>query len=140
MRGGKTRPKTGFYFNLQKRPVPESSGASLAKRPDLESWIVAGSLLVVVSISSADARKKGSHGGSVFLISYSPQPHHHFLLLCRLVCFSIFWISGGTLLPTGLCLKWFMVTILSLGHVLPCSVISSSSVLRQLQFIIPLSR
>ena len=36
-RGGKTRPWTGFYFTEQKRPVPGSSGPSLAKRPHLES-------------------------------------------------------------------------------------------------------
>ena len=33
MRGGKTRLKIGFHFTVQKRPVPESSGASLVKRP-----------------------------------------------------------------------------------------------------------
>ena len=31
-RGGKTRPQTGFHFMVQKRPVPGSSGPSLAKR------------------------------------------------------------------------------------------------------------
>ena len=35
-RGGKTRPQTGFNFSVQKRPVLESSGASLDKRPHLE--------------------------------------------------------------------------------------------------------
>ena len=52
-RGGKTRPWTGFHFMVQKRPVPESSGASLAKRPHLESGMrivqVARSLLGVVT-------------------------------------------------------------------------------------------
>ena len=37
MRGGKARPKSGFHFNAQKRPVPESSGAYLATGPDLKS-------------------------------------------------------------------------------------------------------
>ena len=36
MRGGKARPRTGFYVNVQKRLVLESSGASLAKRPHVE--------------------------------------------------------------------------------------------------------
>ena len=36
-RGGKSRPWTGFHFTVQKRPLPGSSGASLAKRPHLES-------------------------------------------------------------------------------------------------------
>ena len=31
-RGGKARPWPGFHFTVQKRPVPGSSGASLAKR------------------------------------------------------------------------------------------------------------
>ena len=35
-RGGKTRPWTGFHFNVQKKPVPASSGVSLAMRPHLE--------------------------------------------------------------------------------------------------------
>ena len=53
---------------MQKRPVPESSGASLAKRPHLESGTEtcpdgkksAGSS---VFASSADVRKKEGHGG-----------------------------------------------------------------------------
>ena len=51
--GGKTRPQTGFHFTMQMKPVKVSSGASLAKRPHLESGIrivqVARSLLVAVS-------------------------------------------------------------------------------------------
>ena len=51
IRDGKTRPRTGFHFSEQKRPVLESSGVSLEKRPHLESRIkVARSLLVVVSL------------------------------------------------------------------------------------------
>ena len=51
-----------------KKDMPESSGASLAKRPYLKSRIkthpgcrksAGGS----VSANSADAKKKGSHGG-----------------------------------------------------------------------------
>ena len=54
MRCGKAGPRTAFYFNVQKRPVPESSGVSLVKMPHLESrieaqWVVE-SLLVVVSL------------------------------------------------------------------------------------------
>ena len=36
-RGGKARAWIGFHFNMWKGPLPESSGASLAKRPHLES-------------------------------------------------------------------------------------------------------
>ena len=55
---------------MLKKPVPESSGAFLAKRPHLKSRIEAhpggkkcadGS----VSASSADARKKGAMGVSI---------------------------------------------------------------------------
>ena len=50
---------------MQKRHVLESGGASLAKRPHLESRIetliwVARSLLMVVPASSVDGRKKGA--------------------------------------------------------------------------------
>ena len=92
MIAGKARPKTGFHFNVQKRPVPESSDASLAKRPCLESKTGAyqggrktyGSS---VSASFTDSVKKVSWGGTAFLMCYSPQPHHHhhFSLLYRLV-------------------------------------------------------
>ena len=33
MRGGRTRPWAGFQFNVQKQPMAESSGGSVAKRP-----------------------------------------------------------------------------------------------------------
>ena len=83
MRGGNARPRTVFHFNVQKRPEPESSGASLAKRPHLGNRIEAGqgsrkSTGCSVSVSSVNARKKGGCGG------------HPFLLSCRLVCFPIF--------------------------------------------------
>ena len=90
------RPWTGFSFTVQKRPVPGSSGASLAKRPYLESETethaggkksAGGS----VSASSADAGKKGGLWGSVLLMYCSPQPpHHSHLWFFRLVCFPIF--------------------------------------------------
>ena len=52
--GGKTRSQTQFHFSVQKRPVPESSGASLAKRLQVQSRLrltqVAGSMLVVMSL------------------------------------------------------------------------------------------
>ena len=53
-RGGKARSQTGFHFTVQKKSVPESSVASLAKGPHLESGLrliqMARSLLVVVSM------------------------------------------------------------------------------------------
>ena len=54
--------------------------------------------------------------------------------------FPFFGNSGETLLPTGLCLIWFRVTIFSWGHTHSCSVTSSSSMWRWLQLIIPLIR
>ena len=68
MRGGKARPKTGFHFNVQKRPMPESTGISLAKRPHLESRTEAHQgdrkyTAGCVSASYTDSRKKGRHGG-----------------------------------------------------------------------------
>ena len=37
VRGGKARQKIGSHFSVQERPVLESSGAFLAKRPHMES-------------------------------------------------------------------------------------------------------
>ena len=95
-RGGKTRPQTGFHFTVQKRPVPGSSGPSLAKRPHLESGNEAHpsgkkSAGGNVSTSSTDTRRKGVHYGSVLLMCHSPQPRHHLhLQFFGLVCFSYF--------------------------------------------------
>ena len=66
MQGGKTRQQT-----VQKRPVPESSGVLLAKRPYLESRFETypGGKMSAgcsVSASSADARKKRGCGGQHF--------------------------------------------------------------------------
>ena len=66
-RGGKARPWTGFPFTVQKKPVPGSSGQSLAKRPHFESGneicpsskkSAGGS----VSTSFANTRRKGTMG------------------------------------------------------------------------------
>ena len=71
-RGGKARAQTRFYLTVQKRPLSGSvagtSGASLPKRPHLESGNEAHprgkkSAGGSVSTSSADTRRKGSHGG-----------------------------------------------------------------------------
>ena len=67
-RDGKTRSETGFHFTVQKRPVPGSSGASLAKRPHLESGNEAHpcgkkSAGGNVSTGSTDTRRKGVLGG-----------------------------------------------------------------------------
>ena len=66
-RRGKARPWTYFHFMVQKRPVPGSSGASLAKRPHLESGNEAHpsgkkSAGGSVSTSSANTRRKGVCG------------------------------------------------------------------------------
>ena len=72
-RGGKARPWTGFQFTVQKRPmsgsVPGTSGASLPKRPHLESGNEAHlsgkkSAGGSVSTSSAESRRKGGMGVS----------------------------------------------------------------------------
>ena len=99
---GKARPWTGFHFTVQKRPisgsVPETSGASLPKRPHLESGGEAQpsgkkSAGGSVSTSSAETKRKVAWG-SALLMCQSPQllqpPHHLHLQLFRLVCFSNF--------------------------------------------------
>ena len=93
--------------SLVKRPHLES-GADTAKRSHLESGADTepggkNSAGDGVSASSADARKKGDHGGSVLLMCHSQQPPHHpHLWFFRLVCFPNFWINGEALLLTGL--------------------------------------
>ena len=71
-RGGKVRPQAGFQFTVQKRPmsgsVPGTSGASLPKRPHLESGNEAclsgkKSTGGSVSTSSAESKRKGGCGG-----------------------------------------------------------------------------
>ena len=71
-RGGKARPCTGFQFTVQERPVsgsvPGTSGATLPKRPHLESGNEAHphgkkSAGGAVSTSSTESRWKGGHGG-----------------------------------------------------------------------------
>ena len=71
-RDGNSRPWTGFQFTVQKRPmsgsVPGTSGASLSKRPHLESGNEASSSGKKstggsVSTSSTESRRKGGHGG-----------------------------------------------------------------------------
>ena len=67
-RGGKARPRTGFQFTVQKRPVsgslPGTSGAHLPKRPHLESGNEAHlhgkkSAGGAVPTSSTESRRKG---------------------------------------------------------------------------------
>ena len=71
-RGGKARPWTGFQFTVNKRPMSGSvlgtSGASLPKRPHLESGNEAclhgkKSAGGTVSTSPTESRRKGGHGG-----------------------------------------------------------------------------
>ena len=67
-RVGKTRSRTGFHFTVQKRPVPGSSGPSLAKWPHVKSGNEAHpsgkkSAGGNVSTSSTDTRKKEVCGG-----------------------------------------------------------------------------
>ena len=64
-RDGKAMPWTRFHFTVQKRPVPGSNGAFLAKRPYLESRNEAcpsgkKSTGGNISTSSADTRRKGA--------------------------------------------------------------------------------
>ena len=70
-RGGKARTQTGFQFTVQKRPLSGSvlgtSGASLPKRPHLESGNEAhqgGKKSAGGSIStSSTVSRKGGYGG-----------------------------------------------------------------------------
>ena len=80
-----------------------------------------------VSASSADARKKGAMGVSTPHMSPSTASSSSLPLVLQVYMHSHFWINGEALLPTGLCLISFRVTIFSLGHALPSSVTAGSS-------------
>ena len=69
-RGGKARSLPGFHFTVKNRPVPGSSGASLAKKLHLDSRTETHpggkkSACGSVSASSADTRRKGAMGVSI---------------------------------------------------------------------------
>ena len=77
-RGDKARPQAGFQFTVPKRPMSGSvqgtSGASLPKWPNLESWNEAylkKSAAGTVSTSSTESRRKGGCGISTPDV---PQP------------------------------------------------------------------
>ena len=152
-RGGRARPWTGFQFTVQKRPmsgsVPGTNGASLPKRPHLESGNEAcpsgkKSAGGSISTSSAEARREGGMGGvsapNVPEPSSSSSSSSSTSATFQVCMFSNFLINGEALLPTGLCLIWFGVTIFSLDPVLPCSVTSDALMSRQWQLIILLFR
>ena len=131
VRGGKARPSTEFHFIVLKRPVPESSGAFLTKRPHLESRIeVAGSLLVSLPVLLMLERKGDFRVDAPDILHPTFSSSSSSVLQVGIL--SHFWINEEALLPTGLCLIWFRVTIFSLGHILPDSMISSSLMLGQL--------
>ena len=91
-RGGKARPQTGFQFTVQKRPmsgsVPGTSGASLPKKPYLESGNEAhphGKKAAggTVSTCSTESRRKVGHGG---WHSCCATALHLFILLIIYIC------------------------------------------------------
>ena len=133
-RGGKARPWTGFHFTVQKRPlsrsVPGTSGASLPKRPHMESGNEAHpsgrSLLVAVSPPVLlSLVERGAWGSALLNVpgssassassSYTPAAFQFGMLFK-------FLINGEALHPKGLYLIWFGVTIFSLGPIFLCSM------------------
>ena len=94
-RGGKARPWDWVPFHSKKRPVPGSLGASLAKRPHLESGNeviqVARSLLVAVSPLSYQYKEEGGQGGWPLPdVSSSSSSSPSSSAVLRLDCFSNF--------------------------------------------------
>ena len=68
LRGGRARLKVGSQLSVQKRPVKDSSGGSMAKKPhsnpDTDSHLCGRkSSGGGASPSVDDSKKKGSHGG-----------------------------------------------------------------------------
>ena len=122
-------PQTWFHFTVQKRPLPGSvsgsSGASLAKRPHLESGnevhpsgkkSVGGS----VSTSFADTRRKGGHGGWCSDVLQSSVSSLSSSAVLQVGMLFKFFNNGEALHLTGLFLIWFGVSIFRFGPALPC--------------------
>ena len=128
--------------------VPGTIGASLPKRPHLESGNEARpsgkkSAGGSVSTSSAESRRKRVMGVSTLDApgpSTSSSSSSSTSAAFQVGMLFKFLINGEALLPTGLCLIWFRVTIFSLDPILPCSVTSSTLISRWLQLIILLFR
>ena len=129
--GSKARPGTGFHFILQKKPVLESRGAFLAKRPHLESRIETHpggkkSAGDSVPASSADARKKGGMGVSTPDVSQSTASSSISSSVFQVGMLSNFWIIGEALLLTGLVPNMVQGHYLQLRSALTCSITSVS--------------
>ena len=65
LEGWQSQAWPGFHFTVQKSPVPGSGGASLAKRPHLQSWTenhLGGKKFAGGSVSTtpADTRRRGA--------------------------------------------------------------------------------
>ena len=102
---------------------------------------VARSLLVVVSLPVLlMLGRRGAVGVGAPDLSQSTASSSSSSLVLQIGMLPHFWINGEVLFLTGLCLIWFRVTIFIIGHILPCSIISGRSMLRQLHLIIPLFR
>ena len=116
-----------FFSLMSKLPMPDFSGTPSPKKPLTETKFE----------GHQDSRKSPGHAsgsspilnrmgvvGMAFLMCCILQLHSHDLQqLCRLVHFPNFWISGGALLPIGLCSIWLKVTIFSLGNIVHYSII-----------------
>ena len=143
MRGGKVRPKTGFCFNVQKRPVPESSGASLVKgltwRVELRLVTVAENLLVEVSLPVLLTL-----GGRGLMWIGIPDVLTVHSLIIIFFCYTG-WYTSHLLNQWKIITSHRFVLNMSKGPHLqlryhpPLFCVSRSSILRQLQLIIPLS-
>ena len=127
IRGPRTKPKAEFRLNVQKQPVPDSKGDSVVKKPCLdtrsESHQVAGSQLGLRLPVLLTLGRRGAMGDGIpdvlQYVTYLHNPH----LLCKVVHFQNFSVSGEALLPIGLCLIWLMVTIFSLDATIHYSII-----------------
>ena len=83
MKGGRAKPKTGFWVNVQKWSVPEPGGASFVKKPhfdtQLDGWQGGRKSNGGASTSTTVSRKKQTHGAHYSQCVNSLQNHHHHL-------------------------------------------------------------
>ena len=134
--GDKTRPRTGFHFNVLMRTVPDLVVhlwlRGLIWRVGLRLIQVARCLLVVVFLPVLlMLRRRGTMGISTPDVSQCTASSSSSSL--------VLWV--GTLshsLDQWRSITSNRLTIFSLCRILPCSIISGGSMLRQLQLIIPL--
>ena len=138
VRGGRTRPRVGFQFNVQKQPVVESSRHSLEKKPHSDTRTESHQSDNKSSGGdTSDSKKKGNHGGQC---SWCLTVYNFIICIC---CAD--WYTSPYFRSMEKHFKRFVLNMVKCHHLqlrakLPLFHNFTGSALRLLQPIILLSR